>query len=274
MTTVDILIPTANRVPALISTLSGVTAQTHASLRVLVADHGDRPAREDRVIRSLCRIIESRGGEVDWHQRAASPMLAEQRDYLLRHARADVVLFLDDDVYMEPPVVQRLLHTLQAERCGFVGAFPSAEWMHRRATAAAPPLELWNGPVRPETLEPDSPEWERTRLHLDGATMDAAHHLPPGTVRRYKVAWVAGCVMYDRRKLLTVGGFSFWPRLPPRHVGEEALVQNLLMRRWGGCAIMPALTHRAESPSWLYADAQPGPRALELLPEMVRRYAT
>ena len=50
--------------------------------------------------------------------------------------------------------------------------------------------------------------------------------------------WVAACALYDRQKLLAVGGFSFWKRLPRYHSGEEVLVQNLLMRRWGACAIL------------------------------------
>ena len=45
--------------------------------------------------------------------------------------------------------------------------------------------------------------------------------------RRYKVAWIASCVLYDRLKLLEIGGFSFWPRLPRYHSGEDVLVQNL-----------------------------------------------
>ncbi len=38
MAAVDILIPTLNRLPALVMTLSGVAGQTKTDLRVIVAD--------------------------------------------------------------------------------------------------------------------------------------------------------------------------------------------------------------------------------------------
>src|SRR5437588_9864786 len=92
--------------------------------------------------------------------------------------------------------------------------------------------------------------------------------------RLYKVAWIASCVMYDRVKLLEVGGFSFWPRLPRYHSGEEVLVQNLLMRRWGGCAIMPSGTYFSQVPTTvLNAAGTVDGHALDLLAEMVERYA-
>jgi hypothetical protein len=72
----------------------------------------------------LGRIIEARGGSIEWHH--CQPRgIAEQRHFLLGHAKADPVLFLDDDVFMEPFVVERLLSVLEEERCGFVGAFPA-----------------------------------------------------------------------------------------------------------------------------------------------------
>ncbi len=42
----------------------------------------------------------------------------------------------------------------------------------------------------------------------------------------YKVAWVGGAnVLFDREKLLDVGGFSRWDQLPAEHAGEEVLPQ-------------------------------------------------
>lgn len=84
---------------------------------------------------------------------------------------------------------------------------------------------------------------------------------------------MACCVLYDRAKLLAVGGFSFWIRLPRYHSGEEVLVQNLLMRRYGGCAIIPSGTYHSEVPSTvLNAAGKVDGHALELLPEMVAKF--
>ena len=71
-----------------------------------------------------------------------------------------------------------------------------------------------------------------------------------------------------------MGGFSFWPRLPRYHSGEEVLVQNLLMRRRGGCALMPSGTYYSQVPTTVLNDAGTvDGHALDLLPEMVARYA-
>jgi hypothetical protein len=79
--------------------------------------------------------------------------------------------------------------------------------------------------------------------------------------------------MYDRVKLLEVGGFSFWPRLPRYHSGEEVLVQNLLMRRWGGCAILPSGTYYSQVPSTVLNEAGTvDGHALDLLAEMIEQY--
>ncbi len=67
---------------------------------------------------------------------------------------------------------------------------------------------------------------------------------------RYKVAWIGGAnVLYDRAKLRDVGGFSWWERLPPEHAGEEVVVQFLLVRKYGGCGVLPSGTYHLGLPT-------------------------
>jgi Glycosyl transferase family 2 len=274
MAAVDVLLPTCNRLPALIFTLSGVATQDHTDLRVIVSDQGREPVENEPVLQTLRRVIAARGGSVEYHYRAPSQGIAEQRDFLLGRSTAPAVLFLDDDVLMEPWVVGRLLRTLRDEGCGFVGAFPTGLSFRDDVRPQQQVVEFWDGPVRPEAVEPGSPRWERWQLHRAANQWHVSRRLPPGQFRRYKVAWIASCVLYDRAKLLEVGGFSFWKRLPRYHSGEDVLVQNLLLRRWGGCAIMPSGTYHAEVPSTvLNPEGKVDGHALDLLPEMVRRYA-
>jgi hypothetical protein len=184
------------------------------------------------------------------------------------------VLYLDDDVLMEPWVLATLVETLSAQRCGFVGAFPAGLSFRDDVRPHQQHVEFWDGPVRPEAVDPDTPAWERWHLHRAANQWHRGRQLAPGEVRLYKVAWIASCVLYDRAKLLEVGGFDFWRRLPRFHSGEDVLVQNLLMRRWGGAAVMPSGTYHAEVPSTVLNDAGAvDGHALELLPEMVARYA-
>jgi glycosyl transferase family 2 len=274
MQDVDILLPTYNRRESLIMALSGVAAQTLANLRLIVADQSAEPAADVPAVRALRRVVEVRGGAVDWHTRPPLHGIAEQREFLLRQATADAVLYLDDDVFMEPWVVARLIETLRAERCGFVGAFPAGLSYRDDVRPHQQAVEFWDGPVQPEAVSPGSPAWERAHLHRAANIYHAGLRLGPSETRRYKVAWVGACSLYDRAKLFAVGGFSFWSRLPRYHSGEEVLVQNLLLRRWGGCAILPSGTYFSEAPTTVLNEAGTvDGHALDLLPELIARYA-
>ncbi len=274
MAVVDILLPTYNRLNSLILTLSGVAAQTLYDVRVIVADQSKEPVEHEQVLLTLQRIIEVRGGSVEWHHRPPVQGIAEQRDFLLKQSNATYVLYLDDDVFMEPWVLERLVETLQAEQCAFVGAFPTGLSHRYDVRPKQQHVEYWDGSVRPEVVEPGSPQWERWQLHRAANLYHASQHLVTGEIRRYKVAWIASCILYDRAKLEEIGGFSFWSRLPRYHSGEEVLVQNLLMRRWGGCAIMPSGTYYSQVPTTVLNEAGTvDGHALNLLTEMIARYA-
>ena len=274
MKTVDVLLPTYNRQGSLLTTLAGLAGQSFPALRVVVADQSAEPAEESEVARAMERVIQARGGSVEWHHRKELKGIAEQRDFLLKRATAPYVLYLDDDILMEPWVIERLVRVLEAEGCGFVGAFPAGLTFVDDVRPEQQIVEPWEGPVRPEVVEPDTPAWERWNLHRAANVFHAAERLRPGEVLRYKVAWIAACILYDREKLLEVGGFSFWKKLPRYPRGEEILVQNLLMRRYGGCGILPSGTYTNQVETTVAApkEAEDGD-ALKLLPEMVERYA-
>jgi glycosyltransferase involved in cell wall biosynthesis len=271
---VDVLLPTCNRRESLIMTLAGLATQSLADFGLIVADQSDEPANVSVVVRSLCGVIEARGGRVRWHHRPQLHGIAEQRDFLLRESSADAVLYIDDDIFIEPWVLARLLTTLRDEGCGFVGAFGAGTSYLNDERPEQQIVERWDGPVLPEVVEPEGHGWERWNLHRAANTYHAGRRVPAGEVWRYKVAWVAACILYDRQKLLDVGGFSFWEQLPRFHSGEEVLVQNLLMRRFGGCCILPSGAWFSESPSTVLNErgAVDG-HALDLLEEMVDLYA-
>jgi hypothetical protein len=45
MPSVDVLLPTCNRLTSLILTLAGIAGQSHADLHVIIADHSHEPPR-------------------------------------------------------------------------------------------------------------------------------------------------------------------------------------------------------------------------------------
>ena len=274
-TSVDILLPTYNRLPSLIMCLSGIAGQTCSNFRLILSDQSETPVKDNQVIQSLIRVIEARGGTVEYHYRVPSKGIAEQRDFLLKEATAEYVLYLDDDVWMEPQVLETLLKTIREQQCGFVGAFPNGLSYRDDIRPEQQHVEFWNGQVLPETISPDTPEWQRNVLHRAANLYHVSLQVPGGEQRLYKVAWIAACILYDREKLLEIGGFSFWDRLPRFQSGEEVLVQNLMMRLWGGCSIMPSGTYFSETPSTVLNEkGTVDGHALDLLDEMVDKYVS
>jgi hypothetical protein len=119
------------------------------------------------------------------------------------------------------------------------------------------PFEIWDGPVEPETIVKDGPAWARWMLgnaangvHLAeslGLDLDAVP--PPERWVAYKIAWAAGCVLFDRAALLDAGGFDFWRALPVDAHGEDVLVQLRVMARRGGAGILPSGAYHQQSPT-------------------------
>lgn len=273
MAAVDVLIPTLNRPVELAVTLTGVASQGIHDLRVVIADQGEESACNYPAVATVRRLIEARGGKVEWLRREPGHGIAEQRDFLVRHATAPQVLMLDDDILMEPWVLAELSRILSQEDIGFVGAFPAGLSFLADERPEQQRVEFWEGRVEPEAIEPGSKEWDRAKLHGAANTFHVARKVPPGEVRPYKVAWVGACALYDREKLEAIGGFSFWSELPKHHAGEEVLVQNLLLRRWGGCGIIPSGTYHAEAPTNIEESGrEPEANAITLLPRMIERY--
>lgn len=274
MVSVDVLLPTYNRLESLIMTLCGLSGQTYQDFNLILSDQSREPVISNKVVTTLLRMLEARGRKVQIHYRVPSQGIAEQRDFLLRQSTAKYVLYLDDDVWMEPWVLEKMVTAINTENCGFVGAFPAGLSFINDIRPDQQNIEFWDGPVQPEALTPESSEWQRWNLHRAANLYHISKQLPSNQVRLYKIAWVASCILYHREKLLKVGGFSFWSQLPHFQSGEEVLVQNLLLRRWGGCGIIPSGTFYSELPSTVLNDhGTIDQHALTLLDEMIERYA-
>jgi hypothetical protein len=60
---------------------------------------------------------------------------------------------------------------------------------------------------------------------------------------------VGACTLYDRAKLESIGGYSFWSSLPADHAGEDVLVQLRLQEQYGGCGLIPSGVYHQELPT-------------------------
>jgi glycosyltransferase involved in cell wall biosynthesis len=253
MPAVDVLIPTCGRPTGLAVVLTSLLGQTFADFDLIISDQSpdDAVPIETGEIQTLVRALRRRGHRVELHRHLPRRGLAEQRHFLLSRARAPYAHFIDDDVLLDPPVLARMLGVIQRERCGFVGCAATGLAFLDDVRPYQQAIELWDGPVRPEPFTPQTIPWDRHKVNNAANPLHLEARLAPrGEVVRYKVAWVGGAnVLYDRAKLLDVGGFSWWDRLPPDHAGEEVLVQFLLIRRHGGCGILPSGTYHLGLPT-------------------------
>jgi GT2 family glycosyltransferase len=258
MTLVDVLIPTYCRPIALAVTLTSLISQTFRNFRIIVSDQSDQsdstkindPMSYGEV-QAVLRILRAHGHGISWHKHLPRRGIAEHRQFLLDRATAPYVLFLDDDVILEATAIESMLTAIQETGCGFVGnAFHGLSFIedirpHEQM------IEFWEDTVEPEVVKPQTPAWERWRLH-NAANL---YHLQQrlgltcDNPRKYKVAWISGCILYDTDKLRRVGGFEFWRDLPPEHGGEDVLVQLRLMARYGGCGLIPSGAYHQELPT-------------------------
>lgn len=259
---VDVLIPTFERPAALAITLTGLAGQTFRSFGVIVSDQSADPVGRRPEVRAVARVLKADGRKVRVTRNLPPRGMAQQRESLLARSKARYVLFLDDDLLLEPRVLERMVATIRQEGCGFVGCAPIGLSYLADERPQEQLLEPWEGPVRPERVVPGSAEWQRYRLHNAanvrhverrlGLTGDTDGDGGGGErIVRYHVAWVGGCVLYDAEKLREAGAFSFWRDLPLHHSGEDVLVQLRLMERFGGCGILPSGVVHLELPTTL-----------------------
>jgi glycosyltransferase involved in cell wall biosynthesis len=250
---VDVLIPAYGRKTGLAIVLTSLLGQTFTDFNVIVSDQtpDDQAFHESREIEMLVRALRWHGHEVTWCRHLPARGLAEQRQFLLEQSSAPYVHYIDDDVILDPPVMESMLRVIQQEQCGFVGcAATGLEYLHD-VRPHQQHIDLWDGPVIPEPFGPDSIPWERHKVNNAANPLHLEQRLVRGDgAVRYKVAWVGGAnILFDRAKLLDVGGFSWWRELPQQHAGEEVVVQFLLLRKHGGCGVLPSGTYHLGLPT-------------------------
>jgi GT2 family glycosyltransferase len=249
---VDVLVPTRNRPVELATTLAGLAAQDHP-FAVVISDQSDgSPSYATPAATTMVRVLRASGHPVTTVRHTRRHGIAEHRAALLTRSTARYAMFLDDDVWLEPGTVARLHEAIVELGCGLVGAaMQGVSYLGDRRPAQLAPFERWDGPVVPEQIAPGTPAWDRWMLHNAANPIHLAHD----HVRRwerwvpYKVAWIAGCVLYDRAALDAVGGFDFWRDLPPEHCGEDVVAERRVMARFGGAGILPSGAFHLESPT-------------------------
>lgn len=262
----DVLIPTFRRNAELAVTLAGLAAQ-ECDFRVIIADQNDQLCLLDPMVEATTRTLRYRGHEVEVLRNPARRGIAQQRQLLFSASVTEQVLMLDDDVWLAPGGLTTLQEALTALECGFVGMpLIGLSHLEDQRPDDLDLVQWWEGKPQPERIEPGDERWQRYRLHnaANPAHLNerADFAQQPEHWRAYRIAWVGGCALYQRKALADVGAWSFWNQLPPTHAGEDVLVQLRLLARFGGAGIMPSYAFHHEVETTL---PERGQQAYELL---------
>jgi GT2 family glycosyltransferase len=251
----DVLVPTRNRPAELAACLAGLAAQ-EADFGVVVSDQSDDApapqAWDHDAVAGMVRVLRHRGHPVLLSRHLPLRGLAEHRAHLLSLSLARYVLFLDDDIWLEPGSVARLRAAIGELGCGFVGNAPHGlSYVDDHRPDQEKPYEEWTGLPRPERIEPRGHQWTRASVHAAANLMHVQQRLDlrPREWRAYKLSWVGACVLFDRAKLREIGGYDFWPQVPVEHSGEDVLVELRMLDRYGGAGILPSGAYHLETPT-------------------------
>jgi GT2 family glycosyltransferase len=262
---IDILIPTCNRPCALAVTLMSLAAQNFARFSVVISDQSDgAPVWQRPEVAAVLRFLAHSGRAVRTLRHLPRRGMAEQRAFLLAQGQARYCLFIDDDVMLEPDLVERLYAAIAQQRCGFVGSALHGLSFAGDVRPHQQRIEFWDSDVVPESVAPGDAAWARHHLHSAANLLHVQSKLglTRAASRLYRVAWIGGCVLFDSAKLRAAGGFDFWPQLPPEHCGEDVLAQLRVMARFGGCGLVPSGAYHMELPTTIRVRAVDAPQVL------------
>jgi GT2 family glycosyltransferase len=264
---IHILIPTYNRLSSLAVTLTSLYYQTEKDFDIIIADQSSEyDVASDPLIQTIVRLFETTGHKIAILKNLPQRGMAQQRQFLLEHSNAAYSLFLDDDVILEPYVVRNLKYVLTQQQCGFAGCAVIGLSFRNDVRPHQQSIELWENSVQPEAIVPKGKEWQRYQLHNAANVYHVQQKIcaSPDDPKPYKVAWIGGCILYDTQKLLSVGGFAFWKDLPEKHCGEDVLAQLRVMKRYGGCGILPSGVYHQELPTTVTDRKINAPEFLEI----------
>lgn len=264
----EVLIPTVGRVAELAVTLAGLAAQDEPGFGIVISDQSeDGDIAHAPAVAAMIRVLQAQSRPVRVLRNSRQRGMAEQRQFLLDASSARQVLFLDDDVWCEPGLLARMASALTELGCGFVGsAVQGLSYLGDERPAEHATFTEWRAGVEPEQIRMGTPEYDRVKLHnaANLTHIAALMHIDREGWLPYRVAWIGGCVLFDREALVECGGFTFWPELPAEHSGEDVVAQWRVMERFGGAGILPSGAVHLEAPTTVTDRRVDAPEVLPL----------
>jgi GT2 family glycosyltransferase len=195
---ISVVIPTYGREEPLRDTLKDVLKQNYPNFEVLVVDQ--TPEHQPETQAYLNEL--SAAGKIQFYQ-VTWASLPGARNYAIRRAKGDVILFLDDDVQLEPEFLNS--HARNYVDRPEIGALAGRVFDRMKLADSGGNLKIEDLP--PEAMDPG----------IAWYYIDLVH-----TVKPQRVLTVRGCNMSFRRELFTKHGLTFDERFRGSAVREES----------------------------------------------------
>lgn len=249
MKQVTILIPTYNRLTALSIVLTSLIYQTYQNFDVLISDQSTNyDVKKSLEVKALQRVFSIKNIRVKIFKNLPFLGMAQQRAFLLNKSKSKYTLFLDDDVILEPFVIEGMVKAIKEEDCDYVGRAVVGLSYLKDQRPDQQEITFWKSKIKPEKISTSNKKWNRFILHNAANLYHLEKRLKISwpNQKKYRLAWAGGCVLFDTKKLKSAGGFNFWKDLPKNHCGEDVLAQLKVMEKYGGCGLLPSGVYHQE----------------------------
>lgn len=195
---ISVIIPTYDREEPLRDTLTDVLAQDYPNFEILVVDQTKTHQPETKLyLQSL-----SDTGKIHWF-RLEFASLPGARNYAVERSQGDIILFIDDDVRLEPNYLQK--HAKNYLEKPEIGAVAGRVFDRMKLSDSG-------GSYTIDTLPPEAMNPGIAWYHLD-----LVH-----TVKPQAVLSARGCNMSFRRDVFQTFGLRFDERFRGSAVREES----------------------------------------------------
>ncbi len=196
---ISVIVPTYGREGALRDTLKDAIALDYPDFEILVVDQ--TPTHEPETEATLQRMADA--GQVQWY-RVDWASLPGARNYAVRRSRGDIVLFIDDDVRLEPGFLAAHARNYQDPSIGAVaGRVHDRMKLTQECTRDLGEFDY----LPPEAMDPGI-AW----YHLDLVR----------AIKPQETITARGCNMSFRRELFDRYGLRFDERFIGSAVREES----------------------------------------------------
>lgn len=207
---ISVIIPTYGREEVLRDTLVDVLKQDYPNYEVLVVDQ--TPTHEPETETALQQLADA--GKIQWF-RVSWASLPGARNYAVRRAKGEIMLFIDDDVELPPGYLQA--HARNFSDRAEVGVVAGRVFDRMKMTDAQKGCSQLSGQSGGASNEIDFLPAEAMDPGIAWYYIDLVH-----TTKPQRVLSARGCNMAFRREIFTERGLWFDERFRGSAVREES----------------------------------------------------